>query len=96
MMDPTSALVNRAILNQRPVTTRFEGPQEAVIVTATTTSAKIIVPAWSTTMQIPGTAPLPPGLTVAPAKGTRCLVVFAGPGVGDPWVIGLTALPAPT
>lgn len=87
--DPTTALVQNILLAQRPKTNTFAGPQEGVIVSASTTQATVLVPAWSSTNAIPNAAVLPSWVSEAPAAGTRCLVLFVGSGVDDPWVVAI-------
>lgn len=62
---------------------------EGVIISAGAEGATFAVPAWDGGAHEFGPAPYP-GAT-APAAGARCLVAFVGPGVGNPWVIGLWA-----
>jgi hypothetical protein len=91
--DTTSADLQRIVTKQYPVTVTFDGPQEGVILpSATTTQANVVVPAYSQTVAFFG-CPLPYGLADPPDPGTRCLVLFVGSGVSDPWIVALTTVP---
>lgn len=89
--DATAALLQSVILRHRPTTVSFDGPQEGVIVSATTTQATVMVPAFSSVYALPNPAVLPAWVVSAPPAGTRCLVLFVGSGVDDPWVVAMTA-----
>lgn len=93
--DQTSADFQRMVFKNYPQTVSFDGPQEAAILpfpTPTTTLASVVIPAYSETVAI-GPCPLPFGLTDPPDPGTRCLVLFAGVGTDDPWIVSLTTVP---
>jgi hypothetical protein len=92
-VDPLSADFQRMVYRNYPRTVSFDGPQEGTILPgASIGSARVLVPAFSQTLAL-GPAPLPFGLDVAPAPGTRCLVLFVGVGVGDPWIVAITTVP---
>lgn len=84
----------RVMLAQKPKLAAFDGPQEGVIVTADAGAGTVTV----TVPAVGGTtygyqASLARGLD--PAAGDRCLVLFVGSGVGNPWVVALTDAPKP-
>lgn len=91
--DPTSALLLRNTTRIRQPTIKFIGAQEGRILSASTTEAMVVVPAYSTVTPF-GPAPLPMWVTEAPAAGTRCLVEFAKAvdGTYTPWVVSLTTV----
>ncbi len=93
--DQTTANWQRMVFRTRVPVVTIDGPQEGrILAGATTTSARVTIPAYSTAVAF-GPCPLPPGLTEAPAAGTRCLILFVGAGTGNPWIVGLTNLPPP-
>lgn len=112
MPDLTTAQLQRRLLDVRSPTPVFDGPQDAIIQTATATTCTFTIPVFDAHAAF-GPAPYPrpalhqttltsgasltpnphahdPGL---PPRGTKCLVVFVGPGVDKPRVIALYGWP---
>lgn len=76
----------------RTVDRQFTGPQPATVLRSTGGRLFVELDAirgleievkWSR-----------PSSTVTPPKGTRCLVLFAGGGVADAWVVAFSSWPA--
>jgi hypothetical protein len=90
--DKTTQIFHEIVFKERPARVAIDGPQEAVITAVTGAVCYFTIPAIGGAFQY-GPAPYPAGS--APAAGMRCLAVFVGAGVGDPWVIGVTTAPKP-
>lgn len=71
---------------------------EGRIQSATASGATFTVPSWDKGRHVFGPAPWPMSrvepteghdhIETTPPKGARCLVVFVGTGVSNPWILG--------
>lgn len=84
-MDFASAQLHRLLFDRRPASPTFDGPQQGVVVSATSTTCYVTIAAFSADVSF-GPAPYPLG-AATPTKGTKCLVAFVGPGVDKPYVL---------
>jgi hypothetical protein len=94
--DKYGGYLNELVFKKRSPRPTMTGPQEGTIITVTGTGAGTTCMVQISSVQSAGgyacgPAPCPAGAEV----GQRALVVFVGSGVGDPWVLAVTTVPAP-
>ena len=97
--DSPNARLHNVVLDQRLVTPPFQGAQVGTIVSATTYTCTVIIPAYSETVafyDVPykRSAVVPvaddPNTPMIPPPGTQCLVIFTqatDTQASLPWVI---------
>lgn len=78
------SLLDNVVLGERPVRRQYDGPQPAKVVRVTGGELWVALESAPTVEHRCSWAG-PRGLSAPPA-GARCLVLFAGAGVADPWV----------
>lgn len=98
--------LHSVLLGVRPRRRQYEGPQPARVVRASAAGLFVALEAtpsvehkasWSRdkahTHTVSGTTSSTADVGFPPV-GTRCLVLFAGAGIADPWVVQFASWPA--